>query len=237
MQRLKTFLISLTALMFFSFLIVRGTNNREIAAMKQVQNDVYNGEESTPYAVSELTSFEESISDILELIEIKAAVIEARTIFQEQEIPIREQFLEWIEPEPKEETEETVKKTNDNLEESETYREPGESVTSEEAPDEPSYPVTEGIYDLAYFEYHGVINWEGFKYTYYSQSVLPGEALDIPGRHVSEDGFVVDGDGYITLASNTYPKGTILPTPFGRDGIVRDFCEGGTANQLDVYIR
>lgn len=57
----------------------------------------------------------------------------------------------------------------------------------------------------------GVVYHNGNKYTYYSQSVLPGGGLNIPGRHV-DDGFVKDADGYICIA-NSAPNGTVVDTP------------------------
>lgn len=89
-------------------------------------------------------------------------------------------------------------------------------------------------YSLATFMQMGVINWNGYKFTYYSQSVLPGGGLQIPGRHVSAAGYVVDKDGYIVLASSA-AKGTVFDTPFGAQGKVYD--RGVSGNHLDVYIR
>ena len=91
-----------------------------------------------------------------------------------------------------------------------------------------------GKYTLKDIRFLGVINWNGFKYTYYSQSVLPGGGLRIPGRHVSADGFVCDGDGYIVVA-NDRPKGSVVPTPFGRDGKVYD--RGTYGNHIDIYTK
>ena len=78
----------------------------------------------------------------------------------------------------------------------------------------------------------GVVYSNGYKYTYYSQSVLPGGGLNIPGRHVS-GGFVRDGNGYIVLA-NDAPKGTIIETPFGT-GMVYD--RGTYGSHIDVYVQ
>lgn len=99
-----------------------------------------------------------------------------------------------------------------------------------------SYPErsTEKLYDLQTFMFNGVINWQGLKFTYYSQSVLPGSGLEIPGRHVNNDGYVSDGDGYIVLAGSA-PKGTVYDTPFGYQGKIYD--RGTVGNHLDVYIR
>lgn len=90
------------------------------------------------------------------------------------------------------------------------------------------------LYSLRDLRFHGVINWGGYKFTYYSQSVLPGGGLRIPGRHVNESGYVTDADGYIVLA-NSAPIGTIIPTPFGYYGKVYD--RGTYGNHFDVYTR
>ena len=81
----------------------------------------------------------------------------------------------------------------------------------------------------------GVIYWGDYRWTYYSESVLPGEGLNIPGRYTDETGFVCDENGYICLASSDLSYGTIVSTPFGRMGCVYDSgCPSGT---LDVYVR
>lgn len=92
-------------------------------------------------------------------------------------------------------------------------------------------------YSIRDLEFHGVINWSGYKFTYYSQNVLPGTGLRIPGRHVA-NGYVKDKDGYIVLASNpSIPRGTIINTPFGAKGKVYDRCASCTLNWYDVYTR
>lgn len=90
------------------------------------------------------------------------------------------------------------------------------------------------LYSLRDLNFQGIIWWNGYKFTYYSQSVLPGGGLRIPGRHVNEDGYVADGDGYIVLA-NDAPKGTVIPTPFGYYGKVYD--RGTVGNHFDVYTK
>ena len=87
---------------------------------------------------------------------------------------------------------------------------------------------------LAQFLMQGVVYSGGFKFTYYSQSVLPGGGLQIPGRHVNAAGYVSDGDGYIVLAGSA-PLGTVYDTPFGFKGKIYD--RGTYGNHLDVYIR
>ncbi len=95
-------------------------------------------------------------------------------------------------------------------------------------------PKPQALYTLQQFVSSGVINWGGYRFTYYSQQVLPGSGLAIPGRHLNEDGYVSDGDGFIVLAGSA-PKGTVYDTPFGYQGKIYD--RGTSGNHLDVYIR
>ena len=93
-------------------------------------------------------------------------------------------------------------------------------------------------YTLPQFKHNGVVHHGGKKYTYYSQSVLPGRGLKIPGRHVNSDGYVADKDGYIVVASNrNIAKGTVIDTPFGYKGKVYDTCASCTKNWFDIYIK
>lgn len=109
------------------------------------------------------------------------------------------------------------------------------STQVEEETTEVAYQTpTEKLYSLQQFMFSGVVNWGGYKFTYYSQSVLPGGGLAIPGRHVNKDGYVADKDGYIVLAGSA-PKGTVYETPFGYKGKIYD--RGTYGNHLDVYIR
>lgn len=75
----------------------------------------------------------------------------------------------------------------------------------------------------------------GYSYTYYSEDVLPGGGLSIPGRHVGDEGYVMDGNGNLCLASDDLPYGTVVSIPFGSGtGVVYD-CGSGYGN-LDVYV-
>lgn len=89
-------------------------------------------------------------------------------------------------------------------------------------------------YTLEEFMFTGAVHWGGHKFTFYSQQVLPGPGLEIPGRHVNDDGYVSDSDGFIVLAGDA-PKGTVFETPFGYRGKIYDRGTFGT--HLDVYIR
>lgn len=81
----------------------------------------------------------------------------------------------------------------------------------------------------------GVGAYNGRKETYYSQRVLPGNGLQIPGRHVSPmDGTIRDKDGYIVVAADLsiYPKGTILECSLGPCKV---YDTGVTGERLDIY--
>lgn len=80
----------------------------------------------------------------------------------------------------------------------------------------------------------GVVYFNGHKETYYSEKVLPGNGLNIPGRHVADDGTVRDGEGYICVASdyNYLPYGTILLTSLGPARVYDCGCAYGT---IDIY--
>ena len=78
----------------------------------------------------------------------------------------------------------------------------------------------------------GVVYFNGHKETWYSQKVLPGGGLKIPGRHVDGRGLVCDGDGYICVASSDYKKGTIVETSLGTGKVYDSGCAAGT---IDIY--
>ncbi len=81
----------------------------------------------------------------------------------------------------------------------------------------------------------GVKEYRGHRETYYSQKVLPGGGLNIPGRHIAKDGTVRDKDGYICVAAHgKYLKqGQKVMTSLG-PGIVRD--TGCSYRTIDVYV-
>ena len=90
------------------------------------------------------------------------------------------------------------------------------------------------LYSANKFKNIGVIYWNGWKWTWYSQRVLPGGGLRIPGRHVDNNGYVCDGSNYICLASSTLPYGTVINTPFGKQGKIYD--TGCATDTIDVYV-
>lgn len=90
------------------------------------------------------------------------------------------------------------------------------------------------LYSANKFKNIGVVYWNGWKWTWYSQRVLPGGGLRIPGRHVDDNGYVCDGNNYICLASSTLPYGTVINTPFGKQGKIYD--TGCATDTIDVYV-
>lgn len=82
--------------------------------------------------------------------------------------------------------------------------------------------------------YVGVVFYNGHKETYYSQRVLPGGGLNIPGRHVAEDGTIRDGDGYICVAADPsyLPYGSIVETSLGMGKVYDSGCDYGI---IDIY--
>jgi hypothetical protein len=80
----------------------------------------------------------------------------------------------------------------------------------------------------------GVVEWGGWTWTYYSERILPGEGLWIPGRWTDAEGYICDENGYVCLASTSVPRYSIIETPFGRTGKVYDSgCDYGV---MDVYV-
>lgn len=78
----------------------------------------------------------------------------------------------------------------------------------------------------------GVNYFNGHRETWYSQRVLPGGGLKIPGRHVNERGLVCDENGYICVASSDYSWGTIVETSLGTGRVYDSGCASGT---IDIY--
>ena len=106
------------------------------------------------------------------------------------------------------------------------------SCLTENEPKLPSATWTPA-YDANNFQSAGVISWGGYKWTWYSQRVLPGGGLKIPGRHVGAYGFICDENEYICLASTTVSYGTVIETPFGMYGKVYD--SGCAYGVMDCY--
>ena len=82
----------------------------------------------------------------------------------------------------------------------------------------------------------GIINYNDNIFTYYSENVLPGNGLDIPGRYTDDEGYVCDEDNYVVLATpdeDIYPRYSTIELPTGRMGKFYDYCPEGS---IDVYV-
>lgn len=128
-------------------------------------------------------------------------------------------------------TEEVTEPVEDNS--IEEYEYEYEEV-EEDSCEETFINYSSGDYSPSDLEFSGRLYWGGWSWTWYSERILPGEGLSIPGRYTDENGFVCDENGYICLASGSLSKGTVVETPFGRSGKVYD-C-GCAADTLDVYV-
>lgn len=78
----------------------------------------------------------------------------------------------------------------------------------------------------------GVNYYNGYRETWYSQQVLAGGGLNIPGRTVRSDGVVVDGNGNVCVASSDLPKGSTVQTSLGQGVVYDSGCASGT---VDIY--
>ena len=89
--------------------------------------------------------------------------------------------------------------------------------------------------DVKLNSYIGVVYFNGHKETYYSQNVLPGGGLRIPGRHVAEDRTVRDEEGYICVAAdwNYLPYGATVLTSLGPARVYDTGCDYGV---VDIYV-
>lgn len=106
-----------------------------------------------------------------------------------------------------------------------------EASTEEAVTEAPALTAVCNPWDL----YVNTINYNGYIWTWYTEVLLPGEGLPIPGRYTDGDGFVCDENGYIVLAAHLdqVSRYTIMETPFGRLGKVYDTgCNYGV---IDVY--
>ena len=82
----------------------------------------------------------------------------------------------------------------------------------------------------------GRINFNNHQETYYSEKVLPGGGLDIPGRHVAQDGTIRDAEGYICIAANAnyLPKGATTMTSLGPAKVYD--TAAAEVGVIDIYV-
>lgn len=166
-------------------------------------------------------------------------------------VPVKkqEEIKEEVAEEPKEEIKEEVKEEIKQEEKEQPVVEiaqadpvmPYEQMTNEELYNS----IANGSYKLESTAVYntnanrltkskGVVYYNNHKETYYSQNALPGTSLNIPGRHVADDGTVRDGEGYICVAANSsyMSKGTVVKTSLGPAKVYDSGCASGT---IDIY--
>ena len=81
---------------------------------------------------------------------------------------------------------------------------------------------------------NGSIRVFGHRETWYSTNERAGQAtaVDIPGKHVADDGTIRDKDGYICVASSDLPFYSLVMTSVGPGKVYDCGCSHGT---IDVY--
>ena len=82
------------------------------------------------------------------------------------------------------------------------------------------------------FKDYGEFRWHDWRYTWYSEKVLPGGGLDIPGRW-SDTYFVRDENNYICVACTDLSYGSIGETPWGLGKV---YDTGNAHNSIDIYV-
>jgi hypothetical protein len=95
-------------------------------------------------------------------------------------------------------------------------------------------PTSTALYSASKFRNAGIVYYNNYRWTWYSERVLPGNGLNIPNRHIDASGYVCDKNNNICLAASSLSKGTVVDTPFGKKGKVYD--DGCAAGTLDVYV-
>lgn len=93
---------------------------------------------------------------------------------------------------------------------------------------------TGGGYDIPYnFKQMGVLHDDDYRYTYYSSQVL--YHYKTPQWTLGSDGIYRDSRGYVIVASDAHPQGTVLETDLWGTVVVED-CGVGRSDTLDVYV-
>ena len=219
-----------------SFAIVFAVNgkNAKARALKEQFETIERGRYELQREAHIREMQEEDTKTRVEKMTRVGATISTGTRVKNMESPLEEPVEEPDEEEENAE-EEIVEEETQEEEETQAAEEPEEDP-EEDTKSEKKAAAAENneYYSSSDLQFMGEIYSGGYRWTWYSQNVLPGGGLDIPGRHVDENGYVCDENDRICLASTDYGYGTVVPTPFGKEGCVYDSgCDSGT---LDVYV-
>lgn len=158
------------------------------------------------------------------------AYVDPTSLYVPNDKPAPEEPADIPEDEPEVEEEEGGESVEEDFIEEPVavvYTEEGHEESSDIYADSPAVGTED-------FQTAGVVYDEaGTRYTWYSEQVLPGGGLDIPGRYTDEEGFVRDETGNIAVASSDHEKGTAVDTPFGPGMVYDTGCASGT---VDIYV-
>ena len=232
-QIIRSITICATLLLLMSYSHVKAdtlTSNKDLKVASSIVNV-----KSVVSIVNSVTKEEKAAIEAKKAEEEKAAAEKAKKEAEEKEAAEKakaEAEKAKKEAEEKAAAAEKAKKEAEEKEAAEKAKREDEERIAAELEAQKS-AKTEKLFGLDDFMFRGVVYWNGYKFTYYSEKVLPGGGLRIPGRHVNADGYVADEEGYIVLAGDA-PMGTVFETPFGYKGKIYD--RGTSGNHLDVYI-
>lgn len=227
-RKLRSLLVCASALLLFASGIGKKANAAEITGVKIASSIVEI--KSAVSIVDSMTKSEKAAKAVKEAEEKAKKEAEEKAKKEAEEKAQKE-----AEEKAKKEAEEkaAAEKAQKEADEAKAEAEKARQDANEALAREQASARTAKLFDLDDFMFRGVIYWSGYKFTYYSEKVLPGGGLRIPGRHINADGYVADEDGYIALAGEA-PMGTVFETPFGYKGKIYD--RGTVGNHLDVYI-
>lgn len=143
----------------------------------------------------------------------------------EEELKMQEEMVEEINEKERQEAEEIA------------VQEQAAKVAEEQKQTQVSSPVTSGSYSGSYFKKMGVINENGWRYTWYSSN--RAYHYRTPEWTPDENGVYRDSAGYVVVAcvadsdGNKISQGSTVPTPFGTGKVYDCGCDAGT---IDVYV-
>lgn len=94
--------------------------------------------------------------------------------------------------------------------------------------------VSSGGFNIPYnFKSAGILYDDDWRYSYYSSQVL--YHYKTPQWTLGSDGIYRDSRGYVIVASDAHPQGTVLETDLWGTVVVED-CGVGRKDTLDVYV-
>ena len=248
MKRSIILKVSISVLFLLAFFVTlhivdNARSNNEIEIITEPALDYIEEEDTTPHEYDELllikmqkrssrnnmtTTTEETTKEVVYTEKVHTSIAYAAEV-KTTEHKTTEPQTEEISSTNTEETASEVE-TDKDVEVTETTESEVTEVEDDEEDDE--YFC---VYSPSYFKRAGRIWWGDWSWTWYSERVLPGYGLRIPGRYTDDLGYVRDENGYLCLASDVLSKGTVIDTPFGSPGKVYD-CGCGNNYTVDVYV-